>query len=257
MKSYKFIKLLLPLLFILPSCKENKMRIPLYHIEGINFKVDKKYYHLLYSMDKDALSILIDKQASFFLSIYSESCSDSCSMFDASLYAYANSNDAFIPYMNKSIYDTIKSSSLPSIKENAILFFEEGKLLKQVDITENNVSIEKVKETIDTYTYDTKLKIVTPFIKDTSDNLINCFKFSSYDLSNKSIIFPEISSSDKTLFLDIKRTLSIKDIQSSYTDTSKINDIYLYEGINSLTSDFYTSLNIKKEELEKNSSYIR
>ncbi len=257
MKSYKFIKFILPLLFILPSCKESKTKIPLYHIEGINFKINKKYYHLLYSLDKDALSLLIDKQASFFLSIYSESCSDSCSMFDASLYAFANSNDVFIPYMNKSIYDTIKSSILPSIKENAILFFQEGKLFKQVDIREDNVSIEKVKEIIETYTYDTKLKIVTPFIKDTSDNLINCFKFSNYDLSNESIIYPEISSSDKTLFLDIKRTLSFKDIQSSYTDKSKINDIYLYDDINSLTSDFYSSLNIKKEELENSSSYIR
>ncbi len=257
MKSYKFIKFILPLLFILPSCKESKTKIPLYHIEGINFKIDKKYYHLLYSLDKDVLSLLVDKQASFFLSIYSESCSDSCSMFDASLYAFANSNDVFIPYMNKSIYDTIKSSILPSIKENAILFFQEGKLFKQVDIREDNVSIEKVKEIIETYTYDTKLKIVTPFIKDTSDNLINCFKFSNYDLSNESIIYPEISSSDKTLFLDIKRTLSFKDIQSSYTDTSKINDIYLYDDINSLTSDFYSSLNIKKEELENSSSYIR
>lgn len=257
MKSYKFIKFIIPLVFILPSCKGNKTKIPLYHIEGINFKVDKKYYHLLYSLDKVVLSLLIDKQASFFLSIYSESCSDSCSMFDASLYAYANSKNAFIPYMNKNIYDTIKSSSLPSIKENAILFFQEGKLFKQVDISEDNVSIENVKEIIESYTYDTKLKIVTPFIKDTFDNLINCFKFSNYDLSNESIIYPEISSSDKTLFFDIKRTLSFKDIQSSYTDTSKINDIYLYDDINSLTSDFYTSLNIKKEELENSSSYIR
>lgn len=255
--SYKFIKLFLPLLFLLTSCKREEIKIPLYHIEGINFKVEKKYYHLLYSMNKDVLSFLIDKKTSFFLSIYSESCSSSCSLFDSSLYTLANENDTFIPYIDKTIYDTITDLNLPQVKENAILFFKEGTLFKQIDITEDNVSFEDVKKIISNYTYDTNLKIVTPFYKNEKDILINSFNFSTYDLSNSNIIYPSVNKSDKTLFLDFNRTSNISDIQNTYSSKKDIENIYFYNGLDSLTSDFYTTFDIKKEELENDSSYIR
>lgn len=252
MKKLNFI---LPFILIFSSCKkENKKVIPLYHIDGINYKIDKKSYHLLYNLEKDVFLNLINKEASFYLAIYSESCSSSCSMFDISLYTLANTNSIFIPYMNKTVYDTISNTNCPTLKENAILFYNNGSLYSYIDITEDNVDSTSVKNIIESKTYDSNLNIVTPFIKNIDDKIVNCFTFTKENKDDSNIIYPNYSTHDKTLYLDCNRTDDYSVIQSNANPEYK--NIYLYFGLDYLTDNFYSKTNIKKEDLINSSSYI-
>lgn len=238
--------------FLLFSCEKNKTnRIPIYHIDSINYK-EERNYHLLYSMDNETLLSLKEKKASFFVCIYQRSCSSNCTIFDYSLYSKANEADFLIPYIDKENYDLLPKDTFPSVHENAILFFEKGTLIQQTEITEKNVSIEEVSKIIDAYTYDSGIKIVTPIEKE-EDSSLDSFSFSvEKDEKGKSYHSYLKTMKKPVLFLNTEKTEDFSLIQEK-TDYSSL---YLYKGNDSLTSTFFEKTGIKKEELEQSSSYL-
>lgn len=235
--------LLMVLSVLLSSCQaQESRRIPLYHLSGINYRSDR-YHHLLLHLNSDTLRSLKEKKASFFFAVYSRSCSESCSVFDYSLYQLASRNDAVVPYIEKESYDLL-NPDFPLAKENAILFYEKGTLLKQVDIDESNVFMDKVGDIILENTYDEMTYIANDFSLDESASL------DSY-----TIRMPDSSFSKQieapSLFL---RHWDIEDY-SKIQSRKGIRNILFYRSADDFPEEFYQKNSIKKEELETSSSY--
>lgn len=243
--------ILLVLPFLLFSCNKSENKIPIYHVRSINYK-EEKNYHLLYEMDESLLLSLKQKEASFFVCIYQESCSSGCSVFDYSLYSKANEDDFLIPYIDKGKYDLLPKDQFPSVHENAILFFEKGNLCNQIEITEENVSIKAVSQIIDKYTYDTDVDIVSPIQKNRS-SVLDSFSFTTEKNVSDTYYRSYLDSMKKpTLLVDTKKIEDYTKIQ----ERKDYSSLYFYPGTDSLTETFFQKTSTEKEELENNPSYL-
>ena len=237
--------LLLILSVLLSSCSNAaKKRIPLYHLSGINYRTES-YHHLLFHLDGETLLSLKKKKASFFFAVYSKSCSESCSVFDYSLYQVASTNNTVVPYIEKERYDLL-NPDFPYAKENAIFFYEKGNLLKQIDIDETKVSMEKVNQIIQKWTYDGMTYIANDFKTD-ENALLDSYTISMPDSSfTKKIERP-------ALLLRNEETNNYGEIQKQ----KGIRSILFYQSADDFSEEFYQKNGLKKEELlESPSDYL-
>lgn len=231
---------LVPLLLV--SCgKEKEKTIPLFHSDSAVTIINGEEEYLVNKLYENDFDYMIEKKMSFPLFVYAAGCG-TCDNFSIVLKDYIRQNKVVFPYITLSVLNLSKTDT-PSLDNSALLFYQNGKLIKNYDdILDRVFSTSDLEKIMNEFTYDSNVSYLsTGYIYSNST-----VPFKSYHFSNS--IFIE-DSTDTPL-----KNFQIKDGSILYLSDDSFSYSSLYT---ELKNNSYTAVaNIKsdvtnrKEELE-------
>ncbi len=148
-----FLFLLLPLLLV--SCrKDNKDKIPLFHSDSTKEMINNSEEYLVNKLYESDFDSMIERKMSFPLFVYAAGCG-SCDNFSIVMKDYIRQTKVIFPYITLSVFNLSKTST-PSLSDSALLFYENGKLIKTYDdILDRVFTTSDLIKIMNEYTYDT------------------------------------------------------------------------------------------------------
>ncbi len=231
---------LLPLLLI--SCgKETKKQIPLFHSDSTVTTINGEEEYLVNKLYENDFDYMIEKKMSFPLFVYAAGCG-TCDNFSIVLKDYIRQNKVVFPYITLSVLNLSKSTT-PSLDSSALLFYQNGKLVKNYDdILDRVFSTSDLEKIMKEQTYDNNISYLsTGYIYSNST-----VPFKSYHFSNS--IFTE-ESTDTPL-----DNFKISDGSVLYLSNDSFSYSSLYEEIENHSytaiANISTDVKDRKEELE-------
>ncbi len=234
------------LLWILPllvSCgKDHPVSIPLFHSDSTVATINGEEEYLVNKLYENDFDTMIEKKMSFPLFVYAAGCG-TCDNFAIVLKDYIRQNKVVFPYMTLSVFHLSKTST-PSLSDSALLFYENGKLVKNYDdILERVFTTSDLDQIMNSMTYDTGVNYLsTSYIYSNST-----VPFRSYHFS-KSIFAKESTDTVQENFkISNGSILYISDDSVSYSSLYEHLKTNSYIGIADISSDIEKS----KVEAEK------
>lgn len=163
---------------LLFSCNNNsevKSNIPLFTSPITNQTIDGENEYLVNKIYDSELDYMIENKMSFPLFVYAAGCG-TCDNFAIVMKDYIRLHQVVFPYMTLANYNLSKDKPI-SIDNSAILFFEEGKLVKTVDnVLEEVFSTSDLESLMDKYCYETNISYVSSGYR----YMVNPIPFYSY-----------------------------------------------------------------------------
>lgn len=237
----------LSFLFLLPlflvSCgNDNKSKIPLFHSDSTQETINGTQEYLVNKLYEDDFDSLIERKMSFPLFVYAAGCG-SCDNFSIVMKDYIRQNKVIFPYMTLSVFNLSKTST-PSLSDSALLFYENGKLIKTYDdILDRVFTTSDLVKIMNEHTYDTCVDYLSTSYTYSNSTV----PFRSYHFADSIFVEENDDTPHDNFKIDDGTYLFLSENSFSYSCLYDELKNTTYQAVINVTDD----MKDRKEELEK------